>query len=199
MGLAKYFIGIPVLVLSVLVAWIGYSEYKNFRYSKPVVSAEARYSAASRDCMIAEAAEGAASENDQILIVSAMMRVSKKRNIDPCFLFTRYTLLRAPSDESKAALLRDPNFVDLKKSLPAFESRLATATKAVDRMLAGDVSFVPGEDATVELRRHQMLQCVEKYKRIWWANTARTNEERMRTEMGASFQSPLGTMFYCSK
>ncbi len=199
MGLAKYFVGIPVFVASVLGAWILYSEYKHFRYSKSEVSAETRYSVASRECMIAEAAEGAASENDQILIVSAMLRVAKKRNVDPCFLFTRYTLLRAPSDETKAAWPRDPNFVELKKSLPAFESRLATATKAVDRLLAGNATFVPGEDAAVELRRHQMLSCVEKYKRIWWVNTARTNPERMKGEMGEVFESPLGTLFYCPK
>ncbi len=199
MGLAKYFVGIPVFVLSVLVAWIMYSEYKTFRFTKPIMSAEARYSAASRACMIAEAAEGSASKNDQVLIVSAMLRVAKDRNIDPCFLFSRYTLLRAPSDEAKFAWPRDPNAVELKTWLPAFESRHASATEVVDRMIAGNRALVPGEDPAIELKRRQMLECVEKYKRVWPVNTARTNEVRMTTEMGASFVSPIGAKFFCPK
>lgn len=197
MNVMKYVVGIPMLVFSVLGAWILYSEYKELRYSKPVVSAEARYSAASRACMIAEAAEGAASKNDQVLIVSAAMRVAKKRNVDPCFLFSRYTLLRAPSDEKKFAWPRDPNAVELKTVLPAFDSRHASATEVVDQMLAGNNSLVPGEDPAVELKRRQMLECVEKYKRVWPINTARTNEQRMTKEMGASFISPFGTKFFC--
>jgi hypothetical protein len=149
--------------------------------------------------MIAEAAEGAASENDQVLIVSAMRRVAKKRNVDPCFLFSRYTLMRAPSDEGKAAWPRDPNFVELKTNLPAFGSRHASATKVVDRMLAGDQSFAPGEDPAIELKRHQMLQCVEKYRRIWWVNTAKSNQSRLESQMGDSFVSPLGTVFFCPR
>lgn len=199
MGLSKYFIGIPVFVFSVLGAWIAYSEYKNFRYSAPVVSAEAKITTASRQCMIAEVAEGAASENDQVMIATALLRVAKKRNVDTCFLFSRYTLLRAPSDEKKAAAMRDPNFIELKTNLPAFASRHALATTVVDRVLAGNSSFVKGEDAAIELKRHQMLACVEKYKRVWWMNTARTNEAHMKEEMGESFVSPIGTVFFCPK
>ncbi len=197
--MAKYFIGIPVFVFSVLIAWIAYSEYKNFRYSAPIVSAEAKLTTASRQCMIAEVAEGAASENDQVMIAYALLRVAKKRNADTCFLFTRYTLLRAPSDEMKTAALRDPNAVELKTALPAYASRHALATTVVDRVLAGNTAFAKGEDSAIELKRHQILACVEKYKRVWWINTARTNEEHMKSEMGESFTSPLGTVFFCPK
>ncbi len=198
-SIMRMVIGIPLTVLSLLLAWILYGEYKEMRYKAPIVSAETKLTVASRQCMIAEVSEGAASENDQVMIASALLRVAKKRNVDPCFLFSRYTLLRAPSDEGKTAGLRDPNAIELKTYLPAYASRHALATTVVDRVLSGNVSFATGEDPAIELKRHQMLACVEKYERIWWMNTARTDDARMKSEMGESFKSPLGTVFFCPK
>lgn len=198
MGILRMVIGIPVFVLSLLFAYIGYTEYKLWRYSTP--SADIRYSTSTRQCLIAEAAEGSASENDQVLIVRAALREANDRSVDPCWLFTRYTLMRAQSQEDARALVRDAGFVIGKGGwFAAAQSRIALAEKVVDRALKGDFSFAKGEAVDIELKRRQMLDCVAKYIRVWPLNTARTDFDAMRRDMGESFKSPVGTEFFCKK
>lgn len=200
MGIVRLIVVIIVVMVMAPVAWrlhVFLGEYLSKAAPK---TAEMKFDEANRKCLVAEAAEGAASENDQVLIVRAMLRVAKQRNVDPCFLFTRYTLMREPSGEAGFAWPRDPDFVLAKGEwLSAAGTRNATAEKVVSRALKDDWSFAPGEPPEVELARHRMLGCVEKYIRVWRANTARTNARKMRDEMGESFTSPLGTVFFCPK
>jgi len=199
-GIVKHIITIIVVMLMLPVSWASYVMWRDWYYKAPQQTPQQTEVSAKKKCYTAEAAEGAASQNDQVLVVKAAMRVSKDRNLDPCWIFTRYTLMRAPSQEKKLALLRDPDFVAGKGGwFQAAASRVATATIVVDQALKGDFQFVPGEPQEVELARRRILDCVEKFKRVWPINTARTDADAMQKEMGQSWTSPAGTVFYCPK
>ncbi len=201
-------ITVVVIMVMLPVSWALYNVWKDW-YTKPieltpeekVAKATQTVSDAARKCMVAEVAEGAADPDDMVLIAKATV-LQKELGRDPCAIFLKYTLMRAPSEESAWAYIRDPDVVVGKqKARTAWATRIANAYAIVDRALKGDFSFQEsGEKPEVREQRKRILGCREiKYIRVWPWNTARTNVKAMEKETDPSprFASPSGTRFFC--
>jgi|GEM_PF-2255442 len=156
-----------------------------------------------RRCIEAEVAEGAADEDDQMIIAYGMIKLMD-RGRDPCHIFLKYTQMRAPSQEDGWSWLRDPGFVLEGKgqTRDVWGKRVASARRVADKALKGDFSFVAkNENPLVVEKRRAMLQCPEiKYDRVWPTNSARTSVEAMsrETDQTIRFVSPAGTKFFCN-
>lgn len=210
MGLLRTAVATAVFVLMLPISYAIYTAWSDWYHKQApltpqqkVEQAARQVSDTTRKCIEAEVAEGAADEDDQMIIAYGMIKLMD-RGRDLCQVFLKYTQMRAPSQEDSWAWVRDPGFVlDGKgQARDVWAKRVASARRATDKALKGDFSFVAkNENTAIVEKRKAMLQCSEiKYDRVWATNTARTNLEAMsrETDQTLRFVSPAGTKFFCN-
>lgn len=195
---------IKIVLVAVVVCFVGpsgcvlaYNLWESLG-AKPPVTPQVDFDQVQTTCLVAEVAEAAGTYNDQVLAAIAAIRAADGDH-PACDNFSKYKILRAPSQAGGPSSIRLPEVVLGKAILNSkWAERIASARLVVDLALKGKFDFKPG-DQTVAVARDKIKFCVARIIRVWSVNTADTDEAAMVSEMGLSWTSPSGTRFFCPK